>query len=118
AAAQVVAARRGRRARPLSHPQARGCGTVQRARELHLHDTAPPVGRLDHLLDGLGALVEGRVRLWRSDGSGLHLAAGEDPGWSLPAPARPGLGRTPGGLAWLEPVAGPPGLWLEVAGQD
>ena len=58
------------------------------------------------------------MRLWRADGPGLHLAAGEDPGWSLTRPARPGLGPTPGGVAWLEPVTGAPGLWLEVAGQD
>jgi sigma-B regulation protein RsbU (phosphoserine phosphatase) len=58
------------------------------------------------------------VRLWRSDGTGVHLAAGEDPGWSLTAPARPGLASTPGGMAWLEPVTGAPGLWLEVAGRD
>ena len=58
------------------------------------------------------------MRLWRLDGPGLHLAAGEDPGWSLTLPERPGLGLTPGGVAWLEPVTGAPGLWLEVAGQD
>ncbi len=58
------------------------------------------------------------MRLWRSDGSDLHLAGGEDPGWSLTPPARPGLGSTPGGVAWLQPVTGAPGLWLEVAGQD
>lgn len=58
------------------------------------------------------------MRLWRTDGSGLHLAAGEDPGWLPTRPARPGLASTPGGVAWLEPVTGAVGLWLEVAGQD
>ena len=58
------------------------------------------------------------MRLWRSDGSGLRLAAGDDPGWSLSAPAHPGLAPTPGGMAWLEPVSGAPGVWLEVAAQD
>lgn len=58
------------------------------------------------------------MRLWRSDGSALQLTAGEDPGWSLSRPARPGLTPTPGGVAWLEPVTGAVGLWLEVAGQD
>ncbi|MEP7226680.1 MAG: hypothetical protein ABI785_04920, partial [Gemmatimonadales bacterium] len=58
------------------------------------------------------------MRLWRSDGAALHVAAGEDPGWSLALPARPGLGPTPGGMAWLEPVTGAPGVWLEVAGRD
>ena len=58
------------------------------------------------------------MRLWRANGGAVHLAAGEDPGWSLTLPARPGLGPTPGGIAWLQPVTGAPGLWLEVAGQD
>ena len=56
--------------------------------------------------------------MWRANGNAVHLAAGEDPGWSLTLPARPGLSPTPGGIAWLQPVTGAPGLWLEVAGQD
>ena len=91
------AARRGQRARPLSHPEARGRGAVQRARKLHLHDTAPPVGRLDHVLDGLGALVGGRVRLWRFDGRALRLAGGADPGWSPRCRAARAASRRPTG---------------------
>ena len=37
------------------------------------------------------------MRLWRSDGPTLRLAAGADPGWSLARPVRPGLSPTPGG---------------------
>jgi phosphoserine phosphatase RsbU/P len=54
------------------------------------------------------------VRLWRSDGQSLRVAAGSDPGWSLASPAGAGLTATPGGPAWLEPVNGAQGLWLEV----
>jgi phosphoserine phosphatase RsbU/P len=54
------------------------------------------------------------VRLWRSDGRNLRVAAGADPGWSLGLPARPGLVPTPGGVAWLEPVTGAAGVWLEI----
>jgi sigma-B regulation protein RsbU (phosphoserine phosphatase) len=43
---------------------------------------------------------------------------GADAGVSLPLPASAGLVSTPGGPAWLEPVTGAPGLWLEVAGID
>ncbi len=54
------------------------------------------------------------MRLWRLDGHSLRLAAGVDPGWSLDTPTGPGLTKTSGGLAWLEPVNGSQGLWLEV----
>jgi phosphoserine phosphatase RsbU/P len=67
------------------------------------------------VLEGLGALVGGPVRLWRSDGLTLRLAGGPDPGWSLPAPANPGATATPGGSVWLEPVPGSQGIWIEVA---
>ena len=76
---------------------------LQRARELHLHDTAPSVGRLDLVVDGLGALVQGRVRLWRYDGRALRLAAGADPGVAPAVPRAAGLTPTPGGTVWLEP---------------
>ena len=59
--------------------------------KLHLHDTAPSVGRLELVLDSLGALVGGRVRLWRFDGRALRLAAGTDPGWSPAVPRAAGL---------------------------
>ena len=64
--------------------------SVQRARELHLHDTAPSVGRLDLVVDGLGALVHGRVRLWRYDGRALRLAAGPIPASRRRCRGRPG----------------------------
>ncbi len=54
------------------------------------------------------------MRLWRSDGRNLRPAAGSDPGWSLPLPAAPGLVPTPGGTAWLQPVVGTQGVWLEI----
>jgi phosphoserine phosphatase RsbU/P len=54
------------------------------------------------------------VRLWHVDGQALRLSAGVHPGWSLDRPDATGLTTTPGGLAWLEPLDGEPGLWLEV----
>jgi sigma-B regulation protein RsbU (phosphoserine phosphatase) len=62
--------------------------------------------------------VDGRVRLWRIDAGSLQAVAGPDPGWPLPIPDQPGVVRTPEGEAWLEPVAGHAGAWLEVAGTD
>jgi sigma-B regulation protein RsbU (phosphoserine phosphatase) len=67
------------------------------------------------VLHALGALVEGRVRLWRADHGTLRVAGGVDPGWSLPLPDRAGLADTTEGRAWLQPVPGAPGVWLEVA---
>jgi sigma-B regulation protein RsbU (phosphoserine phosphatase) len=68
------------------------------------------------VLQDLGALVGGEVRLWRSENQGLRVAGGIDPGWTLPLPTGAGPVHTPAGPAWLEPVASAPGLWLEVAG--
>jgi phosphoserine phosphatase RsbU/P len=68
------------------------------------------------VLDGLGALVGGRVRLWRAREQKLQLAAGSDPGWSLPTPEAAGLTSTPEGTSWLEPVEGASGYWLELGG--
>jgi sigma-B regulation protein RsbU (phosphoserine phosphatase) len=67
------------------------------------------------VLDGLGALAQGRVRLWRFDGRGLKVAGGgEDPGWSPMIPRAAGPVPTPGGSAWLAPVDTLQGFWLEV----
>ena len=49
------------------------------------------------MVDGLGALVHGRVRLWRYDGRVLRLAAGADPGIAPEVPRTAGLTSTPGG---------------------
>jgi sigma-B regulation protein RsbU (phosphoserine phosphatase) len=68
------------------------------------------------VLEGLSALVGGRVRLWRFDGRGLRLAAGPDPGWSPLVPRSVGANPTPVGLAWLEPVGEVEGFWVEVSG--
>ncbi len=54
------------------------------------------------------------MRLWRMDGDGLRLAGGVDPGWALGSPLAAGMATTPEGVAWLEPVHGAQGLWLEV----
>ena len=54
------------------------------------------------------------MRLWRSDGHNLRIAGGADPGWTLVLPVRAGLVPTPGGVAWLEPVTGAQGVWMEV----
>jgi hypothetical protein len=70
------------------------------------------------VLESLSALVEGRVRLWRSDGRTLRPAGGRDPAWSLAIPASPGVTSTPAGPAWLEPVPGSQGLWVEVGGEN
>lgn len=69
------------------------------------------------MLEGLGALVGGRVRLWRFDGRGLRLAAGRDPGWSPSLPDGAGPATTPGGTVWLEPVGEIEGFWIEVEGE-
>ncbi len=68
------------------------------------------------MLDGLGALVGGRVRLWRYDGRALRIAAGPDPGTAPALPRAVGLTRTPEGTVWLEPVGEIEGFWLEVGG--
>ncbi|MFL5403501.1 MAG: PP2C family protein-serine/threonine phosphatase [Gemmatimonadales bacterium] len=70
------------------------------------------------MLDGLGALIGGRVRLWRAHDQTLQLVAGGEPGWSLSTPDGAGLRSTPEGLSWLEPVVGEPGYWLELAGRQ
>jgi len=70
------------------------------------------------VLEGLGALVGGRVRLWRSDGRTLRLAGGLDPGWSLAAPGSAGPTATPVGTSWLAPVPASQGIWIEVAGEN
>src|SRR3954454_9916601 len=111
-----AAARRARRARPLPHPQAGGRGALQFAGELHLHDAPPSLGRLDLVLDRLGALIGGSVLLWRFDGRGLRIAGGGAPGWTPPIPRSPGLVPTPGGSAWLTPVEEVEGFWLSVQG--
>jgi phosphoserine phosphatase RsbU/P len=66
------------------------------------------------VLDRLGALIGGSVRLWRFDGRGLRIAGGGDPGWSPPIPRSPGLVPTTGGSAWLTPVEEVEGFWLSV----
>jgi sigma-B regulation protein RsbU (phosphoserine phosphatase) len=68
------------------------------------------------VLDGLGALVGGRVRLWRFDGRALRLAAGPDPGTVPAVPRETGLTPTAGGTVWLEPVNEVEGFWIEVGG--
>ena len=68
------------------------------------------------MLDGLGALVGGRVRLWRFDGRTLRLGAGSDPGGVPAVPRSMGLVSTPWGTIWLEPVGELEGFWLEVGG--
>ena len=68
------------------------------------------------MLEGLGALVGGRVRLWRSDGRALRIAAGPDPGVAPAVPHTVGLTATPAGPVWLEPVGDVEGFWLEVSG--
>jgi sigma-B regulation protein RsbU (phosphoserine phosphatase) len=70
------------------------------------------------VLDGLGSLVQGRVRLWRYDGRVLRLAAGTDPGVAPAVPRTTGLTPTPAGTVWLEPVGEVEGLWVEVSGLD
>ena len=66
------------------------------------------------MLDSLGTLVGGRVRLWRFDGRGLRVAGGADPGWAPTIPRAPGLVPTPTGAVWLEAVDGVEGFWIEV----
>ena len=70
------------------------------------------------MLHALGALVQGRVRLWHADQRSLRITAGPDPGWSLEVPAGAGLANTTEGTAWFQPVPGAPGIWLELADAD
>ena len=70
------------------------------------------------MLHALGSLVNGRVRLWRVEQRTLRLAAGTEPGWTPPLPATAGFVQTEGGVAWLQPVPGAPGVWLEVAERE
>lgn len=56
------------------------------------------------------------MRLWRFDGRGLRLSAGAEPGWAPAVPHSAGTVETPGGPAWLAPVSGVDGFWLEVGG--
>ena len=56
------------------------------------------------------------MRLWRTHESQLQVAAGNDPGWSLPVPEKSGLVATPEGTSWLEPLDDGSGHWLELAG--
>jgi phosphoserine phosphatase RsbU/P len=70
------------------------------------------------VLDCLGGLVRGRVRLWRYDGRSLRVAGGPDPGWSPPIPRAAGLVLTPTGGVWLEPIESVEGFWVEVQGSS
>ena len=71
------------------------------------------------MLEGLGALVKGRVRLWRFDGRGLKVTGGGgDPGWSPPIPRAAGPVPTPTGSVWLAPVGNLEGFWVEVDAGD
>lgn len=70
------------------------------------------------MLEGLGALAGAPVRLWRSDGSRLRLAAGADPGAVPPAPLGQGLAEGPDGMSWLVPVPDARAFWLEVDTAD
>ena len=79
-----------------------------------MHDAQPPVARLDDILESLGALVGGRVRLWRFDGRELRIAGGPDPGWR---PTRPRIGGevpTPTGATRLDPLE-IEGYWVETS---
>ncbi|HEY9013565.1 MAG TPA: hypothetical protein VIM84_00705, partial [Gemmatimonadales bacterium] len=70
------------------------------------------------MLQSLGSLVSGRVRLWHADSGLLRLAGGADPGWSLPVPRQAGLLDTLQGPAWLQPVPSVANLWLEIGSGD
>jgi sigma-B regulation protein RsbU (phosphoserine phosphatase) len=69
------------------------------------------------VLDHLGALAKGKLRLWREVGRGLEPSVGPDPGWRLPVPPAEGSLRTPEGEAWFVPLTGEDaaGFWLELA---
>ncbi len=66
------------------------------------------------MLEGLGALVKGRVRLWRYDGRGLKPVGGSATGWSPTIPRTAGPVPSPSGSVWLAPVDNIEGFWLEV----
>ncbi len=56
------------------------------------------------MLRALGSLVSGRVRLWRAEDG--------------PVPQQAGLVETADGPAWLQPVPGAAGVWLEIGGAE
>ena len=70
------------------------------------------------MLDSLGALVQGRVRLWRFDGRGLKPSGAGDPGWSPTIPRASGPVPTPTGSVWLARLGDLEGFWLEVDAGD
>ena len=79
-------------------------------------DAAGGLSRLDQALAALQRVAGAPLRVWRSDGRRLKRIAGAPaPDW---VPAADGdAGRrvqTAEGPAWLEPIAGAPGVWLEI----
>ena len=79
-------------------------------------DAAGGLSRLEQALAALQRVAGAPLRVWRSDGRRLKRMAGPPaPDW-VPA-VNGGAGRrvqTPEGPAWLEPIAGAPGVWLEI----
>jgi sigma-B regulation protein RsbU (phosphoserine phosphatase) len=72
------------------------------------------------MLESLGRVARARLRVWRipADGGAVRVLAGaQDMTWTPPANGQ-GQGarriETPEGAAWLEPVLGADGVWLEV----
>ncbi len=111
-------ARPSERPRTVPHPAHGGRRPLQHPRQLHLHDAAPPVRRLDEVLEGLSRLSGLRVRLWRNDGQCLRFLAGPAASWTLDVPASAGACATPEGTAWLAPARWVPDDWVELSGAD
>ena len=79
-------------------------------------DAAGGLSRLEQALAALQRVAGAPLRVWRSDGRRLRWVAGPPAADWVPA-VNGGAGRrvqTPEGPAWLEPIAGAPGVWLEI----
>jgi sigma-B regulation protein RsbU (phosphoserine phosphatase) len=75
--------------------------------------------RLESMLENLARVVGSKLRVWRipADGGAATALAGRSSGWTPPANGQGQGARridTPDGAAWLEPILGADGVWLEV----
>ncbi len=86
-------------------------------------DAPSGLSRLERLLPALERLAGARVRMWRLDGGGagapawVRALAGGNGAEAGGGGGGGGGGRrvdTPDGPAWLEPVRGADGVWLEI----
>jgi len=72
------------------------------------------------MLEALARVARARLRIWRAEGGTVRAVAGQSTTWTPPLNGQADDVRqarainTPEGPAWLEPVQGDGGFWLEV----